>query len=224
MKTLRPALKSMTRTLRGLLRGGRVRYDRTFFDRDWFVNWQALKVILKALLETPPHWKRVLDFGCGPGIMIDFMNDAGWDYTGYDNSPEARELYLKHFGRHPDRYRTEIPSNQPFDALLSFDVFEHLTDEMITQILPQVRHIPWFLLNISRMKGIPGHINLKTDAGWIGFFQAQGLVFREKETIEIRQAYLGLKPEAPDLWNRNLFIFQAEKPIIAPPKHQLKQG
>jgi SAM-dependent methyltransferase len=199
---------SLSQILRRL-RSSVVRYDQDFFNDQWFINWDQLKHTLKTLLAPYTRWHRILDFGCGPGIMIDYMNDCGYEYFGYDNSAEARLLYMNRFGRFPQQYCSDLPSGSEFDLFLSFDVFEHLTDESITQLIDYYQEIPWFLLNISRMKGIPGHINLKSDQDWILFFAERHLQFMAEETMKIRHAYLALKPEAPDLWHQNLFLLKS---------------
>ena len=52
---------------------GKVKYDENFFSNDWFSNWKNLKFILKEIIEINTDWKTILDYGCGPGIMIDFF-------------------------------------------------------------------------------------------------------------------------------------------------------
>lgn len=183
-------------------------YDDSFFQQAWFENWESLKLILKALVEFKPEWKKVLDFGCGPGIMIDFMTDNSFDYFGCDYSQEAKTLYLEHYGKHPDRYLSRIPEKPEFDLFVSFDVFEHLTDEEVDQVLRQITTIPWLLVNISRDKGVPGHVNIKKDKDWIRFFQERGFQFQVEETKAIRSLYTQLRPGNPDLWNKNMFILK----------------
>ena len=68
--------------LRGWLRRhGVVRYDEHFFSAQWFTGWETLKEVLAALIASEPRWQRVLDYGCGPGIMIDLMAARGYDYV-----------------------------------------------------------------------------------------------------------------------------------------------
>lgn len=183
-------------------------YDENFFRSQWFENWDELKYVLRKLLLSNKRWSTVLDFGCGPGVMIDLMNDEGIDYTGYDCSSEARELYLKHYGQHPEKYLTSLPENRPFDLFLSFDVFEHMTDEQISCILSQISTIPCLMINVSRVKNIPGHINLKSDKQWIRLFNLNNYHYMEQETKQLRKLYADIRPNQPDLWHKNLFLFE----------------
>jgi len=187
-----------------------VKYDATFFQDQWFASWEELKIVLAALIEFEPRWRRILDFGCGPGIMIDFMAAKSVQYIGCDYSIDAAELYKEKYGGHPEKYVNSLQNpicRESFDVFLSFDVFEHLTDEQIGAVLKAVPHIPQLFLNISRTRGIPGHINLKNDRQWIKFLESHGYLFDERATQKIRDLYASLRVGSPDCWNKNLFIF-----------------
>jgi SAM-dependent methyltransferase len=192
-----------------------VRYDERFFSEDWFRNWDMLKHVLCGLLESNPNWRTILDYGCGPGIMIDLMNSRGLDYVGCDISPEARELYLRRFGKNPGKYHLSLSelSDRPFDLLICFDVFEHMRDEEIVGLLDRILLIPEILVKISRVRGIPGHINLKPDRAWIRFFESHGWTCERDRTEALRVQYLRLRPNGSDLWHRNMFLLKrAAKP------------
>lgn len=198
--------------LRGWLRRhGVVRYDEHFFSAQWFTGWETLKEVLAALIASEPRWQRVLDYGCGPGIMIDLMAARGYDYVGCDLSPDARALYLRHWGAHPERYVASLDAvaGREFDLLLAFDVLEHLRDDEVAALLDDTRHVPELLFNVSRVRSIPGHINIKTDAAWTAFFARCGRRVDETGTTRLRERYLALRPGGPDLWHKNLFLLRS---------------
>ncbi len=188
---------------------GAVRYDDTFFSEGWFQNWEILKHVLCSLLESDTRWRSILDYGCGPGVMIDFMNMRGFDYVGCDVSPEAHELYLRRFGQRPEKYFSSIEalSRRKFDLLISFDVLEHMKDEEIAGLLHSIECVPEMLMNISRIRSIPGHINLKPDRAWIRFFESHGWIFQPDRIAALRIHYLRLRPDGGDLWHKNMFLF-----------------
>ncbi len=199
----------MLRRLRGRLRAlFPVRYDGTFFTQRWFDNWQGLAPVLGALLSHDKSWRSFLDYGCGPGIMIDWMNERGLAYTGWDLSEAARELYLRHFGKHPERYLTSLEEAAAgsYDVMVSFDVFEHLRDEEIAQLLARPWRVRRLLANISREPGIPGHINIKRDAAWLDFFTRHGWTLDDEGTAQLRALYRRLRPGGEDLWHENMFL------------------
>lgn len=184
-------------------------YDDSFFKEAWFKEWESLRLVLASLIESEPKWQAVLDFGCGPGVMIDLMTDRGLEYVGCDYSSEARRLYMTHYGRHPERYLSSLDDAvaRKNDLLLAFDVLEHMHDEEIAQLIDKVRSVPELLFNISRTRGIPGHINIKSDRAWINYMHKLGYQFEEERTQRLRQIYAQLRPGSPDRWDRNLFLF-----------------
>lgn len=187
-------------------------YDDSFFEETWFKEWESLSVVLASLIESEPRWRTVLDFGCGPGVMIDLMTARGLDYVGCDYSSEAQQLYLAHYGRNPERYLSnlEVAAARKNDLLLAFDVLEHMRDDEIVRLIEKAHAIPELLFNISRTRGIPGHINIKSDRAWVGFMKEYGYKLEEARTQRLRQLYAQLRPGSPDRWDRNLFLFSRE--------------
>ena len=90
----------------------------------------------------------------------------------------------------------------------SFDVFEHMTDSEIEEVLNRLDGIKFLFLNISRSRFVPGHINLKSDRKWIQFFERNAFLFDAVRTQVARSKYASLKPDKADLWDQNLFIFK----------------
>jgi SAM-dependent methyltransferase len=87
--------------------------------------------VLQLLKGQPPC--RVLDVGCGPGALISELSALGYKAYGVDRSEKAREL-----GRH---LQDETPGMElhaqlddrwkgTFDLLMSFEVIEHIKDDV----------------------------------------------------------------------------------------------
>jgi len=192
----------------------KVRYDSNFFRDEWFNNWESLKFILEKLINLTGDYSNVIDYGCGPGVMIDYMNNKGrCNYYGYDNSIEAYELYQNNYGTNPEMYlkeKTELISRS-WDLFLSFDVLEHMTNSEIEELFVNNINVNRLFLNISREKHIKGHINIKKDCEWINYFENLEFTFSDEETQSIRDYYLTLKPDGADKWNENMFIFENNK-------------
>ena len=189
--------------------GLKVNYDASFFGETWFENWEGLKFLLKELIELDSHWKRIFDFGCGPGVMIDLMNDAGYDYVGFDTSDQARELYLYRFGGYPKNFLNNLEhfKDSEWDLCISFDVLEHMEDEQVIEVFSGLSNVSELFLNISRQKGIPGHINLKEDNDWISLFKEIGFIYDSEKSESLRRKYLELRSNGPDKWHENIFLF-----------------
>lgn len=91
---------------------------------------------------------KILDFGCGSGILVGELQGRGYNAFGVDVSDEAVE-----FGRMQGVKNLDIQSgeflgypNDYFDAVLSMDVLEHLEDES------------WAIKEISRVAKPQGRV------------------------------------------------------------------
>jgi hypothetical protein len=91
--------------------------------------------------------------------------------------------------------------------MVSFDVLEHMRDEEIAGLLERIPLIPEILVNISRVRSIPGHVNLKPDRAWMRFFESHGWIYSRDRTEALRSHYLRLRPDGGDLWHKNMFLF-----------------
>lgn len=87
---------------------------------------------------------QVLDFGCGPGFIWEHMQKLGarWHYTGLDFSPDSlKKVEEKIQGSsyfQGTYHATSLPTTLPelnFDAILLFEVVEHLNDAYLDATL-----------------------------------------------------------------------------------------
>lgn len=74
-----------------------------------------------------------LELGCGDGLMLDALKQAGWQVVGIERTPG-----MAHFARHElglDIFAGELDAlaQQPtFDLIILFQVLEHMPDPMTT--------------------------------------------------------------------------------------------
>lgn len=71
---------------------------------------------------------RLLDFGCGTGTFISYLQKKGFDVTGYEPSPEANQVasHLTH-----TEILTSLPQlkkQEKFDIITAWHVIEHVHD------------------------------------------------------------------------------------------------
>ena len=105
--------------------------------------WQArarLALTLLAQSGILPS-ARILDAGCGSGLLLDRLEERGYDVSGLDISRRSLEQLDR-----PDRMlieadltRCDPPESESFDAVLLLDVLEHLDDERV--VLQTVRRL-----------------------------------------------------------------------------------
>ena len=102
----------------------RLRYIREAIDKHWHGDPSALK---------PLTGKRVLDVGCGAGLVAEPLCRLGATVTAIDAAPENIDAACAHAVRMglPIDYRAcgvEMLHDEPFDMITALEVIEHVTD------------------------------------------------------------------------------------------------
>jgi 2-polyprenyl-3-methyl-5-hydroxy-6-metoxy-1,4-benzoquinol methylase len=85
----------------------------------------------------------ILDYGCGPGYLLDQLLAAGIQTAGMDFSAEAMQKVNERLQGHPHFLGTFTPhqleeSGRRFDAICVVEVIEHLYDEPLGKLLDDV--------------------------------------------------------------------------------------
>ena len=102
---------------------------------------------------------KVLDLGCGGGLLCEAMTDSGADVVGIDASLKTIEIAKKHANEKNlkiDYLHTDIESfnyKEKFDAVICFELIEHVPDpnELIRQISKHIKpNGKLFLSTINR--------------------------------------------------------------------------
>ena len=94
---------------------------------------------------------RVLEIGCGKGAILGFLQKAGHVVTGIDVDADALAYCLAPDANLPVSVASgdTLPfSDGSFDAVLSFDVFEHIrdSDRHLKEVRRVLRPGGWYLL------------------------------------------------------------------------------
>ena len=88
---------------------------RTWSYRHTFVA--KMKYIIKTLGKMPKTTK-ILDAGCGQGLLVEYFRKQGYDITGID------AFYGSEYVKKGDLLQNDLPDNT-FDLILCLDVIEH---------------------------------------------------------------------------------------------------
>lgn len=121
--------------------------------------------------------KTVLELGCGPGVFVSSLLERGVSAKGIDRNRHFKKLNDEHIIL-ADLKTYQI--EQPVDMITSIEVFEHMADEELENILSQIAaNCKWFVFS-STPHSSPadaewGHVNIKSKAEWINFFKPYGL-------------------------------------------------
>lgn len=114
---------------------------RTEFDRDQYAEayppgierswWSRARnaVITAAFRKHVPRTARILEVGCGTGIVTAHLRALGWEVTGVDLGHPVRGLHAEgHLLLGTDVFAIPAQQRGTYTVLALFDVLEHLED------------------------------------------------------------------------------------------------
>lgn len=119
--------------------------------------------------------KKVLDWGCGPGLFVRQLRYDGVEAYGYDPNIEALNaapLDVKGY------LHACPPKVGKFDLILCIDVLEHLTPEEAHEALNQIHELGDRVIFSICYEGDPNysldptHVTCKPKKWWIDFLEA----------------------------------------------------
>lgn len=146
--------------------------------------------LFKGLADWVKNALRVstaLEIGSGPGYLLNCLNKLNIDCAGIDGNPFSKAFFDENHPEFAEKYFIDKffeKDYAPVDTLLSIEVFEHIPDEGLINILTKVKNElkPKFIVFSSTPFADPnpgwdlqwGHINLKTPAEWQELFNSFG--------------------------------------------------
>lgn len=121
-----------------------------YYDLAWRkghgVQWFWHEVRFRAVEEfLPARLRRILDLGCGPGTFLGRLPVGFEEGLGLDLSPGQIAWAAEHYGRPGLAFQCadvrELSSEEPFDAVTSIEVIEHLPEDAEDGFLSSVRRL-----------------------------------------------------------------------------------
>jgi SAM-dependent methyltransferase len=149
--------------------------------------------------------RSVLDVGCGPGVVIDYLLARGIDdVQGLEGSALAIEM-----AKNPGRIKEAdlaipVDLGRKFDLVYSVEVAEHIRPEAADEFVNTcVRHADRILFTAAHPgQGGLGHLNEQPREYWIAKFAERGFRYN----AELSDALRGLKEDHPT----NLMLFERD--------------
>jgi SAM-dependent methyltransferase len=109
-----------------------------------YIGWQRVlgadrlrRICLDRFIQLR-EGERVLDIGCGPGYVLDFMPSV--DYVGFDIEPSYIAYAKKHYANRGSFFcehfsQAHVTKFLPFDAIMLFGIIHHMDDAVAGSLL-----------------------------------------------------------------------------------------
>jgi SAM-dependent methyltransferase len=189
-------------------------YDDHYFTSEWRDKGNKYELETRRTIEgRNPELirevfepQRLLDVGCGPGFLMQFLYELGVDVHGVDFSPSSVNLAppeMKERIRLGSTERLPEPDSS-FDLVVCREVFEHLTVLQVRRTVAEICRVssryayvttrfnaaPASLLDVTTDFGTdPTHITLMTKDLLRTLFVLEG--FRSRPNLERRMDWEG---------------------------------
>ena len=122
-------------------------WDAIWSSEGGVSTWRTYPASFQRVLKTVGTKKRILDIGCGVGILASELQQAGNDVTGVDISPfaiqEMQSFFPEITGKVADILLPPLPfEDKDFDWVVATEFLEHFTEENLnTVILPEISRL-----------------------------------------------------------------------------------
>ncbi len=106
-------------------------------------------------VRSPHPGAAVMDFGCGPGKLLDSLQDSGWSTFGIE--PAMGQAFRRH-------QRLEVVPDVPtFDLIVANHVLEHTPDplRLLRQFAAASRPGGFVFISVPRLDTLPQHRDYK---------------------------------------------------------------
>lgn len=170
-------------------------------ERSW---WQVARnqVIARTLAARLPRSARILEVGCGTGIVVAHLHAQDWEVTGVDiGEPGTGVRGPEHLLLGTDATRLPGELRATFTALALFDVIEHVPDPSaflrdLLAAFPNVEHV---VITVPARKEL-----------WTNFDEHVGH-FRRYDRVMVRDELRNAGLRADHI----AYFFHALYPVIA---------
>jgi len=178
--------------------------------------WQRLRKVMEHI-QRPTPYERVLDFGCGSGVMLPYLSQISTQVTAMDVDllpiqsvqsyiPLAKNVEIKDASKNKI---SDLPTNS-YDLIIALDVLEHVKDlpHTLSELLALLKSGGQLIVS-GPTENILYRIGRKV-AGpeYSGAYHERGIAEIKTELVKISH----IEPIATLYWPIPLFeIFTAKK-------------
>jgi hypothetical protein len=125
---------------------------------------------------------KILDIGCGPGIYVKALNEAGVDASGVDLDPRCPYDVMDVFS---DAFDQKYAGK--YDLAMCIEVAEHLPESMADELVRRLVSVAPTVLFSAAVpgQGGHGHINCQPKQYWIDKFATRNYVVDSEATQKL---------------------------------------
>ncbi len=131
--------------------------------------------------------KSVIDIGCGPAGMTDYIRSKGIDAIGVDGDPSLpkKDYVIVH-----DYTLGTLDLSRTFDLAYSTEFLEHVEEKYIQNFLPSFQKAKYVFCSAApKGQGGHHHVNENSKEYWIEKFDNFGFTYLKEDSDEISKTH-----------------------------------
>jgi ubiquinone/menaquinone biosynthesis C-methylase UbiE len=115
-------------------------YHEKYFtkSREFQTNQERINRLVSIIMEYNP--KKVLDVGCGWGMVVKELRNRGIEAWGIDFAEPVSKFWEGDYYKVADAKEIPFPDNY-FDIVFSSDFFEHIPEEEIDKVCEEMKRV-----------------------------------------------------------------------------------
>jgi cyclopropane fatty-acyl-phospholipid synthase-like methyltransferase len=166
-------------------------------------NFTAMVESTFDFIKEKYNIQSVIDIGCGPAGMVEYMRSKGVDAIGIDGDPELpkKDYVIVH-----DYTLGPLELDKKFDLAYSTEFLEHVYEEFIPNFLPSFQKAKYVFCSAApEGQGGHHHVNENSKEYWIEKFDSYGFTYLKEDSDEISKThdYKLVKDNSMFFVNRN---------------------
>ena len=199
--------------------------DKYYYTENYYRNRLSLKDAYKNVSDILFDYfkpRNVIDFGCGNGFLLEYLNKRGCTVAGYEKSASSRSYQAKAIRKFINIFDvTEpLPLKEKYDLCICSEVAEHILQEKSELLVKNLIGSSDLIFFTAAPPGQGGtyHINCQQPEFWIKLFSLYDFVMDEESTKLLRARYraaLEIPFNNKARWfHTNLLIFRRKSTLL----------
>lgn len=154
-------------------------YNDEFYDKSGAdMGYKSAQIVLAKVLEALPPLHSAVDFGCGPGVWLAAIKEAGVkEIQGYDgNWLDKKVLWIPPECFTAAELADGVVVDRKYDLAISVEVAEHLPEKSADLFIKSLTSASDFVLFSAAIpfQGGTNHINEQWPDYWNALFNKYG--------------------------------------------------